>query len=209
MPTLYMMTSSNGNICTLLALCVRGIYRSSVNSPHKGQWRGALMFSLICAWINAWVNNREAGDLRRHRTHYGVIVMKQDIHTLMSTMLHVTSFSDIVPMLVHFTNICVIYRHRNGKVARWLPWSSLGTLKPVSWRHFRISVEGRLTKLFFFSIQMSTQVEEMQPTQPAGGGHTTVVIQQTVVRPASYLALAIIVCIFCNFLFGKFIFMQS
>ena len=29
---------------------VRGIHRSSVNSPHKGQWRGALMFSLICAW---------------------------------------------------------------------------------------------------------------------------------------------------------------
>ena len=46
------------------------------NSPgHKGQWRGALMFSLICAWTNAWVNNREAGDLRRHRSHYDVIVM--------------------------------------------------------------------------------------------------------------------------------------
>ena len=28
---------------------VRGIHRSPVNSPHKGQWRGALMFSLICA----------------------------------------------------------------------------------------------------------------------------------------------------------------
>ena len=27
---------------------VRGIHRSPVNSPHKGQWRGALMFSLIC-----------------------------------------------------------------------------------------------------------------------------------------------------------------
>ena len=48
---------------------------SPVNSPHKGQWRGALMFSLICAWINGWVNNREAGYLRRHRTHYDVIVM--------------------------------------------------------------------------------------------------------------------------------------
>ena len=55
---------------------VRGIHRSPVNSPHKGQWRGALMFSLICAWINAWVNNREAGDLRRHRAHYDVIVMR-------------------------------------------------------------------------------------------------------------------------------------
>ena len=54
---------------------VRGIHRLPVNSPHKAQWRGALMFSLICAWINAWVNNREAGDLRRHRTHCDVIVM--------------------------------------------------------------------------------------------------------------------------------------
>ena len=54
---------------------VRGIHRSPVNSPHKGQWRGSLMVSLVCAWINGWVNNREAGDLRRHRTHYDVIVM--------------------------------------------------------------------------------------------------------------------------------------
>ena len=54
---------------------VQGIHRSPVNSPHKGQWHGALMFSLICACINGWVNNREAGDLRRHRAHYDVIVM--------------------------------------------------------------------------------------------------------------------------------------
>ena len=54
---------------------VQGIHRSPVNSPHKDQWRGALMFSLICAWINDWVNNREAGDLRRHRARYDVTVM--------------------------------------------------------------------------------------------------------------------------------------
>ena len=54
---------------------VRGIHRSPVKSPPKGQWRGALMFSLICAWINGWANNREAGDLRRNRAHYDVIVM--------------------------------------------------------------------------------------------------------------------------------------
>ena len=46
-----------------------------VNSPHNGQWRGALMFSLICVWINDWVNNREAGDLRRHLGLYDVNVM--------------------------------------------------------------------------------------------------------------------------------------
>ena len=55
---------------------VRGIHRSPVNSPHKGQWRGALMFTLICTRINGWVNNREAGDLRRHRAHNNVIVME-------------------------------------------------------------------------------------------------------------------------------------
>ena len=54
---------------------VRGIHRSPVNSPRKGQWRGALVVSLICVWINGWVNNREAGDLRRYRAHYDVIVM--------------------------------------------------------------------------------------------------------------------------------------
>ena len=40
------------------------------------QWRGALMFSLICARINGWVNNRKAGNLRRICAHYNVIVMK-------------------------------------------------------------------------------------------------------------------------------------
>ena len=54
---------------------VRGIHRSPLNSPHKGQWRGALIFSLICVWIHGWVNNREAGDLRCHRAHYDVSVM--------------------------------------------------------------------------------------------------------------------------------------
>ena len=53
---------------------VRGIHRSPVNSPHKGQWRGALVFSLICAWINGWINNREADDSRHHRSHYDVSV---------------------------------------------------------------------------------------------------------------------------------------
>ena len=53
---------------------VRGIHRSPVNSPHKGQRRGAFMFSLISARLNGWVNNREAGDLRRIRPHYDVTV---------------------------------------------------------------------------------------------------------------------------------------
>ena len=58
----------------LVALCAG---KTSVTGefPHKGQWRGALMFTLICAWINGWLDNREAGDLTRHRAHYDVIIM--------------------------------------------------------------------------------------------------------------------------------------
>ena len=54
---------------------VRGIHRSPVNSPDKGQWLGALMFSLLSVWINGWVNNREAVDLRRYRGNYDVTVI--------------------------------------------------------------------------------------------------------------------------------------
>ena len=43
--------------------------------PAQRPWRGALMFSWICAWINGWVNNGEADDSRRHRAHYDVTVM--------------------------------------------------------------------------------------------------------------------------------------
>ena len=63
-PHRCMMTSSNGNIFRVTGpLC-------------KGQWRGALVFSLICAWTNGWVNNRDAGDLGRHRSHYDVTIME-------------------------------------------------------------------------------------------------------------------------------------
>ena len=72
-----MMTSSNGNIFRVTGpLC--GEFTGHRWIPlTKGQWRGALMFSSICAWINGWVNNRKTGDLRRHRTHYDVTVMFQ------------------------------------------------------------------------------------------------------------------------------------
>ena len=76
---------------------VRGIHRSPVNSPHKGQWRGALVFTLICARINGWVNNREAGDLRRHRAHYDVIVMTFNILNKSSVVINRCSIILIMP----------------------------------------------------------------------------------------------------------------
>ena len=81
---------------------VRGIHRSPVISPHKGQWRGALMFSLICAWINDWVNNREAGDSRHHRDHYDVIVMLS-LHVMFAKQLLIQSNAVITrPNIVRY-----------------------------------------------------------------------------------------------------------
>ena len=49
-----MMTSSNGNIFSVTGpLCGEFIGHLWI-PPYKGQWRGALMFSLICAWTNGW-----------------------------------------------------------------------------------------------------------------------------------------------------------
>ena len=56
---------------------VREVLRLPVNSQHKGQWRVALLFPLVCARTNCWINNRDADDLRLHRAHYDVIVMDQ------------------------------------------------------------------------------------------------------------------------------------
>ena len=76
--TFRMMTSSNGNIFRVTGHLCGEFTGSPVNSQHKGQWRRALMFSLICVWINGWVNKREADDLRRYRAHYDVIVMENN-----------------------------------------------------------------------------------------------------------------------------------
>ena len=70
-----MMTSSQGSIFPRHWSFVRGLHRPPVNSLHRGQWRGALVFSLICAWTKVWVNNGDAGDFRRHRAHYDVTGM--------------------------------------------------------------------------------------------------------------------------------------
>ena len=71
---------------------VRGIHRWLVNSPHKGQWRGALIFFFLSTrWINGWVNNREAGDLRCQRAHYHVIVMyTKDYYWWLISLIHIS-----------------------------------------------------------------------------------------------------------------------
>ena len=92
---------------------VRGIHRSPVNSPHKGQWRGALMFSLICTWTNASVNNRDASDSRRHRTHYDIAVMDDITVTLMTFLFQ---YPKIILILVQYFIHYVMFTPYNTSV---------------------------------------------------------------------------------------------
>ena len=99
---------------------VRGIHRWPVNSPQKGQWRGALMFSLICAWINGWVNNRD------------VIVMVAASHAVRDVSIGIMAmivFSEAhwSWRKVHLLYCFQYYMMRARKPTHWV------TLQFVSW----------------------------------------------------------------------------
>ena len=83
-------------------LSVRGIQRSLVKSPHKGQWSRTLMFSSICSWTNGWDNSRDACDFRRHRAHHDVTVMVYAI-----TVMYCCRNSLILnPTIPNVTTVC-------------------------------------------------------------------------------------------------------
>ena len=73
----------------------RGIDRSPVYSPHKGQRRGALVFSMMCTWAGGWVNIRDVCALRRHRAHYDVAVMH--LHVLDMNIAQILSSNMAIP----------------------------------------------------------------------------------------------------------------
>ena len=89
-----MMTSSNGNIFRVTGPWC-GNSPVTCEFPSQRPVTRALIFSLICAWINVWVNNHEAGDLRRHRAHYGVIVMVKykEINTNFKAIMYLFIFT--------------------------------------------------------------------------------------------------------------------
>ena len=86
-----MMTSSNGNIFRVTGhLC--GEFTGPRWIPTQRPMTRSFDFSLICVWINDWVNNREAGDLRRYLAHHDVTVMWRAVigtcHTEFSQVTH-------------------------------------------------------------------------------------------------------------------------
>ena len=90
------MTSSNGNIFHVTDP-LWGY--SPIDSSHKDQWWGALMFSMICGWTNGWANNGDTGVLRRYRSHYDV--------TVMLFYLHLYQWNKLLTHWGRATHICV------------------------------------------------------------------------------------------------------
>ena len=97
------------------------------------------MFSLICTWTNGWVNNRSAGDLRRHRAHYDVTAMEKDRETLtqrgrvthicISKKANIGSDDGLSPVRRQLSESILAY-------CQWDAWGQiLVKLESISW-HF-------------------------------------------------------------------------
>ena len=124
-----MTTPSNGNIFR-----VTGPLRG--DSPHKGQWRGALMFSWICLWTKGSVNNRYASDLRRHCAHYDVIVMAS---TRTCEIMTWKQLSALVALCEgNHRRRALIFSLALASTVRWTKSRIIG-----NWRYFNVHVTSR------------------------------------------------------------------
>ena len=136
-----------------LAICA-GNSPVPVNSPHKGQWRGALMFSLICVWINGWVNNREAGDLRRYLAYCDVTVMSSfAVGEVEAAFDHLKNNKspgrDYIPaeFVKHYMSsgdLTIVFNYINESgdfPGVWAEWRRFTIYKPAS-ENWLVTIEG-------------------------------------------------------------------
>ena len=124
-------------------LFVQGIHRSPVNYPKKGRWHEALMFSLICACINKWVNNREAGDLRRYRAHCDVICR---MYTILVSLV-----SENVTLYADQTRTTFMYYIMQTIVMNicFYEWHNTYNLHVTVWKYFQFLFSDSLGPVTF------------------------------------------------------------
>ena len=126
-----------------------GFHRSPVNSPHKGRWRGALMFPLICVWINGWVNNRGADDLRRHRAHHDVNVMSSVVQSVLAYCGHWPGVQ----------NKQIVFGATEANVEYWNVLANMGQLRLI------YSQQVYKLWLYFLTYALSKSVLIQNPTK--------------------------------------------
>ena len=133
---------------------VRGIHRSPVNSPHKGQWRAALMFSLICVWINDWVNNREAGDVRRYLAHYDVIVMHRLYVLLLGRPVSGVRLTHCIHPHPHHHPT---HLHPHHHPTHPHPHPHPHPTHPTSVHRYHVDMDGKCTELYMVYVVVSVE----------------------------------------------------
>ena len=72
-------------------------------------------FLLSAPWINGWVSNGDAGDLRRHHAHYYVIVMSSRNEWRMQRR---RTWNIILPHPPLFQHFSLIFGNANDKVTQ-------------------------------------------------------------------------------------------
>ena len=154
----------------LLALCA-GNSPVPVNSPHKGQWRGALMFSFICAWINDWINNRQAGDLRRHCGHYYVNIMcrQEDPVTFIWRKFHKEYPQPSETKIILNITYLIFIQVRRGSMSK-----------------LNIHIESDNYRLWNGAFLMCVNIQWNWPTLSCHHCSSHLVMAQQVVSPVSY-----------------------
>ena len=108
------------------------------------------MFSLICAWINGWVNNREAGDLRRHRTHYDVTIMSPQKYIIITILLRKRKNS----------NEHILLTTHSNTLACWLQLNTVGN--NMSWIVQNLLLKG-IRKCDHLTIVFTVRVWKLTP----------------------------------------------
>ena len=117
------MTLRNLNIFRVTGLLCGEFTGHRWTPPHKGQWRGAIMFSLICAWTSVWLNNRDAGDFGRHHGQYDVTVC--EILTNFFTPPCITFFGAGELHAKFSTRLYSIPKVQSQTLSHWDPFRTL------------------------------------------------------------------------------------
>ena len=132
------------------------------------------MFSLICARINGWVNNREAGDLRRHRAHYDVNVMESSVTFKWQSYNRNKNLSKyILKNIDYYTPHyqCMWAKTTYIFLGEWLLLSCVRGY-PLQWRHSQIYVVWKTTMPFLhWSVKLLVQHGKRHGSSPILGNY--------------------------------------
>ena len=169
---------------------VRGIHRSPLNSPHKGQWRGVLMFSLICIWKKrlseqswGWWFETLSRSLWRHCDGLNLCLGKPPSNERSRFMCNLFSAIDRNwPQRNHsnYRQHCWKYGHEFNYVG--------GSLTPIM-----VSLTFMMGSMSIITEHMSDFAEGIQPTKTLPGIYGLVLVSNVLSSLLYFVGLRVII----------------